>query len=308
MTQSVENKLMVIIAGPTGVGKTSTAIKLAQHYKTEIISADSRQFYKGPKIGTASPTAAELSAISHHFIANLNLDEYYNVAKFEKDALELSLKLFENHKVVFIVGGSGLYINALCHSIDDLPDADEILRQNLNTEFEKKGLKWLQDEVEHFDPTYFQQVDKKNPKRLLRALEVIKATGKTYSQQRKSTKKQRPFKILKIALNLERAELFERINSRVDSMMENGLLAEAKEYYQYRNLNSLNTVGYKELFSFFDSNISLSRAIEDIKTNTRRYAKRQITWFKKDLDFQWFSPYDHEKIIQLIDSKFDENF
>ena len=294
---------MVVIAGPTAVGKTSAAIRIAQHYQTEIISADSRQFYKGLKIGTAAPTPEELAAAPHHLIAHLNLEDYYNVSLFEQEVLALAEKLFISHDVVVVVGGSGLYINALCYGIDVLPDADEALRNAVKEGYKLKGIAWLQQEVERLDPAYYKVVDVKNPMRLMRALEVCLGTGRTYTEQRLSIKQPRPFPILKIALNLPRPELFGRINERVDQMMDMGLLDEAKQFYKYRHLNSLKTVGYKELFAFLDDEISLDQAVTDIKTNTRRYAKRQIGWFKKDTEFQWFSPNETQEIIELIDSK-----
>jgi tRNA dimethylallyltransferase len=299
-------KLMLIIAGPTAVGKTAAAITVANHFGTEIISADSRQFYKGPKIGTAAPTKEELAAATHHFVANLELDQYYNVSIFEQEALKKTDEIFARHNIVIVTGGSGLYINALCHGIDELPDADDELRDSIKNNYETRGIEWLREEVERLDPEYYEIVDIKNPKRLMRALEVCLATGKTYTSLRKSTRKERPFPILKVALNLPREELFDRINKRVDMMIESGLLEEAKRFYPQRHLNSLNTVGYKELFRYLDGEITLKRAVEDIKTNTRRYAKRQITWFKKDPDFRWFSPYETDKIIKLTEEKIKE--
>ena len=294
---------MVVIAGPTAVGKTAAAIELARHYKTEIISADSRQFYNDLKIGTAAPSTGELAAAPHHLIGHLRLDDYYNVSLFENEALSLAKELFKSHDVVVVVGGSGLYINALCYGIDELPDADEELRSFVKSNYDKKGIEWLQQEVKRLDPEYFKVVDQKNPMRLMRAVEVCLGTGKTFTEQRLSIKKSRPFPIIKIALNLPRPELFDRINRRVDLMMEEGLLEEVKGLIDYKDLNSLKTVGYKEIFAFLDGKISLEQAITDIKTNTRRYAKRQIGWFKKDKEFQWYSPDDVRNIIALIDSE-----
>ncbi len=298
-------KLMIIIAGPTAVGKTATAIEIARRLDTVIFSADSRQLYKGPVIGTAAPDEEELKAVRHYFVAELEIDEYYNVAMYEQQALKRASEIFKEKHSIVVAGGSGLYINALCHGIDELPDADERLRNDIKKSYEREGLEWLQKEVQRLDPEYFSIVDKKNPKRLMRALEVCLATGKTYTELRKSTRKKRDFEILKIALNLHREKLFERINRRVDKMMEAGLEAEARRFYPYRHLNALNTVGYKELFEYFDGKTSLERAVENIKTNTRRYAKRQITWFKKDPEFQWFSPFDTEKILETINKKIE---
>lgn len=300
---SLRNKILVVIAGPTAVGKTATAIEIAKYFKTEIISADSRQFYKNMTIGTAAPSKKELAAVPHHFIGNLELEDYYNVSIFEQEALKLTDVLFMNNEVVVVVGGSTLYVNALCYGIDDLPDADENLRAFVNDNYKKNGIEWLQKEVSRLDPEYYKIVDTKNPMRLMRAVEVCMGTGKTYTAQRLSQKKPRPFPIIKIALNLPREELFMRINKRVDNMMEMGLLEEAKSLYKYRNLNSLKTVGYKELFAFMDGKITLEQAVEDIKTNTRRYAKRQIGWFKKDAEFQWFSPFEFKPIIEMINQK-----
>lgn len=296
-------KKMIVVAGPTAVGKTSTAIKMAQHFNTEIISADSRQFYHDLKIGTAYPSPAELASVKHHLVGNLELDQYYNVSIFENQALQIANEIFEKSDYTVVVGGSGLYINALCNGIDDLPDADEYIRNSIKSDYEKFGLEWLQNQVQTLDPEYFEIVDKKNPKRLMRALEVCKATGKTYTSLRVSDKKERPFKIIKIALNLPREELFGKIATRVDLMIDCGLVDEAKSMLRFRNLNSLNTVGYKEIFSFIEGKTSLEQSIEDIKTNTRRYAKRQITWFKKDEEFKWFSPNDFDEIISYIQNQ-----
>lgn len=303
---SFSNKIMVVIAGPTAVGKTSAAIEIAKHFKTEIISADSRQFYKKMKIGTAAPTTEELEAVNHHLVGHLELEDYYNVSLFEQEALRLTDEIFQNHDVVVVVGGSGLYINALCYGIDVLPDAEDKLRTYVKAGYKEKGLEWLQMEVKRLDPEYYKVVDVKNPMRLMRALEVCLGTGKTFTEQRLFQKKPRAFPILKIALNLPRPELFARINRRVDQMMDMGLLEEAKKFYKYRELNSLKTVGYKEIFAFIEEKISLEQAVADIKTNTRRYAKRQIGWFKKDKEFQWFSPLETQEIIDLITNNLRE--
>ncbi|MBN2745789.1 MAG: tRNA (adenosine(37)-N6)-dimethylallyltransferase MiaA [Bacteroidales bacterium] len=291
---------LIVIAGPTAVGKTETAIKLAKYFKTEIISFDSRQFYGALKIGTAVPSETELKQVKHHFIGQLQLADYYNVSKFENEALRLLTQLFKSKKTVVAVGGSGLYINALCHGIDDLPDASANLRDKINNDYNMFGLEWLQNQVKELDPDYFSIVDTKNPKRLLRALEVCLTTGKTFTEQRTAIKKERDFNIIKIALNLPRTELFDRINRRVDLMMKEGLLEEVRSVYPFKDLNSLKTVGYKELFDYLNGQVELEDAIEKIKTNTRRYAKRQIMWFKKDLDYKWFNPNDIEYIIEYI--------
>ena len=281
------NKKLILIAGPTAVGKTSYAIKLAQEHNTEIISTDSRQFYRELKIGTATPTKEELAAAPHHFIGNLSISDYYNVSIYEKEAIIKIEELFKTHDTVIAVGGSGLYIDALCYGIDNLPDAEPKLRQEIKDKFAKYGIEYLQDEVRKLDPKYFENADIQNHKRLQRALEVCIQTGKTYSSQRSEKKQVRDFEIEKIVLNMPREILYDRINKRVDIMIEEGLIDEVKALIPYKDLNALNTVGYKELFQHFNNEISLEQAITDIKTHSRRYAKRQITWFKRYEDFNW---------------------
>ncbi len=288
----MKNKKLILIAGPTAVGKTSLAIDIARKYDTEIISTDSRQFYKEMQIGTAAPTVEELAKVKHHFIGNLSIQDYYNVSIFEQQAIMTLQKLFEKKDIVVAVGGSGLYIDALCYGIDDLPDADRDIRSGIKENYKEFGIEYLQNEVKKLDPHYYAIADIKNPKRLQRALEVIYATGKTYSSQRTEKRKDREFKIDKFVLNMDRDILYERINKRVDMMMEQGLEKEARRLYPYKELNALNTVGYKELFSYFDGEISLEQAIIDIKTHSRRYAKRQITWFKRDDSFVWIKGID----------------
>jgi len=281
------NKKLIIIAGPTAVGKTAYAIKLAKKYNTDIISTDSRQFYREMNIGTASPTKDEMLAATHHFIDNLSIHDYYNVAMYEKEAIQLLSDLFKTKDIVIAVGGSGLYIDALCYGIDELPDANDEIRNSIKEKYRENGIKYLQDEVKRLDPDYYETADVKNHKRLQRALEVIYETGKTYSSQRTQHKKNRPFEIEKIVLNMPREILYERINKRVDLMIEQGLIEEAKTLYPFKELNALNTVGYKELFEYFDGKISKDQAITDIKTHSRRYSKRQVTWFKRYDDFEW---------------------
>lgn len=282
-----QKKELIVIAGPTAVGKTSYAIELAKKYKTEILSADSRQFYRELQIGTAAPTEKELAAAPHHFIGNLSIHDYYNVSIYEQEALSLIEKLFQKHDKIIVVGGSGLYIDALCYGIDELPDADEELRSDIKRRFAEEGIEYLQKEVERLDPEFYKIVDQNNHKRLQRALEVCIATGKTYSSQRSNKRKKRPFKVRKIVLNMDRQILYNRINKRVDIMMEQGLLEEVKSLFTHRKLNALKTVGYTELFRHLDGEISLDQAVTDIKTNSRRYSKRQITWFKRYDDFEW---------------------
>lgn len=297
------NPLLVVLAGPTAVGKTGVALQLAQEFGTEIISSDSRQFYREMKIGTAVPSDEELTKVPHHFIRHLSIHEQYDVSRFETEALAKLEQLFLEHKIVIMTGGSGLYINAVCKGFDELPDRDRDLRKKLQALFDKEGIIALQEKLQKLDPLYFEKVDKNNPNRLLRAIEVCEVTGKPYSQLRRGQVKERPFRILKIALNRDREELFERIAVRTDQMMADGLLDEVKSLLPHRHENALNTVGYKELFEYLDGNISLEQAITNIKTNTRRYAKRQLTWFKKDPEYHWFHPERIEEIATFIATK-----
>jgi len=295
-------KTLVVIVGPTASGKTDVAIHLAKRYDAEIISADSRQFYKEIPIGTAAPDAEQLAQVKHHFVGHLSIFDTYNVSKFEQDVMSLLEEQFNRKEIMFLVGGSGLYVDAVCKGIDDLPDPDEALREELNKKFEKYGLEYLQQELKRLDEAYYRQVDLKNPKRLMRALEVCLQTGKKYSELRKNKHADRPFNILKIGLEVERQELFKRIAFRTDLMIRSGWLEEAEKVYPYRELNSLNTVGYKELFKYLDGEWTLEKAIEKIKTNTRRYAKRQMTWFKKDKQITWFHPEDMTDMIRFLES------
>jgi tRNA dimethylallyltransferase len=293
---------LIIITGPTAVGKTAFSIRLARHFGTEIISADSRQFYSEMRIGTAFPTPEELSAVRHHFVGNLSVKDEYNVARYEQEVLEKLRVLFGTHDAVVMCGGSGLYIDAVCRGIDDLPDHDPSLRETLKEELAEKGLEAMVEKLETLDPEYAEIVDRRNPNRVLRALEVCLQTGTTYSSMRKNVPRQRPFHIIRLGLDLPREELFRRIETRVDAMMAGGLLDEARALLPFRHLNALNTVGYKELFAFMDGNISLEQAIADIKTNTRRYARRQLTWFRRDKDMAWFSPDDFEGALEYVNS------
>ncbi len=294
---------LIVVLGPTAIGKTALSIKLANHFKTEIISSDSRQFYKEMKIGTAVPSPEKLNAVKHHFIGNLSISDYYNVSKFEQEALQKLEKIFSLNQFAIMVGGSGLYIDAVCNGIDDLPDPDKKLRDKIKDNYKILGIEALQKKLKELDPEYYSIVDLKNPKRLMRAIEVCLQTGKTYTSLRKNKADNRDFNIIKIGLNCERQELFERINLRVDKMTEDGLLDEVKNLNKFRNLNSLNTVGYKEIFDFLDNKITFKRAIENIKTNTRRYAKRQLTWFKRDESIKWFNPSEINKIILYLSEK-----
>lgn len=292
-----------MITGPTACGKTDVAIQLAKHYQTHIISADSRQFYRQLIIGAATPNAEQLSEAPHHFIGQLSVEEYYNVFKFEQDALNLCNELFKSYQVVILTGGSGLYLDALTKGIDLLPDPDPELRASLNAMFENEGLQILQSKLKELDPEYFEQVDQSNPVRLIRAIEVCTLTGEKYSQLRNQTHENRPFDILKIVLDRPKEELHQRIELRTELMIQEGLIDEVKSLTPFRALNALNTVGYKEIFQYLDGNITLDQAITDIKTNTRRYAKRQLTWFRRDLDYHWINANNWSEIQFLIDSK-----
>ena len=290
MNPKPSQKTLIAIVGPTAVGKTAVAIKLAQKLHTEIISADSRQFYREMAIGTAKPTAEELAQAKHHFVDSHSITESFSVGDFEKQGLQLLETLFKKHDTVILVGGSGLYIKAICEGFDELPSASIETREKLNLEFAEKGIIYLQEKLKVADPVYYEQVDLNNPQRLIRALEVIETTGKPFSSYRKATVNSRPFNIIKIGLNLPREILYQRINQRVDEMLKQGLIEEVRSLLPYRELNALNTVGYSELFDYFDGKTDLNTAVELIKQNTRRFAKRQLTWFRKDADMQWFQP------------------
>lgn len=280
--EAINKPTLIVIGGPTAVGKTSYAIEIAKKYKTSIISADSRQFYKEMRIGTSFPTEEELSQAPHYFVGHLSIQDYYSVSKFEQDVLKLLPTLFSQNPIVIMTGGSGLYLDAVCKGIDDLPDPDLDIRQQVIELYEKEGIEALRRRLRHLDPAFCDSNDLANHKRMMRALEVSLQTGKPYSEWLTQASKKRDFDIQKYYLNRPREILFDRINRRVDQMMEEGLLDETRSLYAFKHLNSLNTVGYKELFAFFDHQISLEEAIEKIKVNTRRYAKRQITWFKRE--------------------------
>jgi len=302
MNKKQEKPLLVIITGPTAVGKTNLCIDLALEYNTEILSCDSRQFYKEISIGTAKPTKSELAKVKHHFIEHLSVKDYYNVSEYEDDAIQKLDNLFKKKNIVFMTGGSGLYIDAVCNGIDSLPNPSAELRKKLKDKYEDEGIESIQKHLKEIDPEYYDIVDIKNPNRILRALEVCIESGEKYSELRKSIKKERSFRILKIVLNIERQELFQRINYRVDIMIKNGLLDEVKNVFLLKDYNALKTVGYREIFAYLENEIELNQAIENIKTNTRRYAKRQLTWLKKDSEYHWFSPNQKKEIIELINS------
>lgn len=278
---------LIVIAGPTAVGKTKFCLNLAKKYQTSIISADSRQFYRELKIGTAAPTEQELQTVPHYFIAHLSIHDYYSTSRFEQDVLQLLPSLFQQNQVVIMTGGSGLYLDTVCHGIDELPDPDPEIRQYVIALYEKKGIEELRKQLRILDYDYYQKVDIANYKRLMRAIEVSLQTGMPYSKFLQQKRKKRDFEIEKYCLVRPREILFERINQRVDEMMENNLLQEAKQLHPYKKLNALNTVGYKELFQYIEGQITLEEAINNIKVNTRRYAKRQLNWFKRDPNYQY---------------------
>ena len=293
------------MAGPTASGKTATAIKLAKAFDAEIISADSRQFYKELSIGTAAPTAEELAQVKHHFVHNLSVEDKYDVADYEKDVLSYLKEYFKTKNVAIMVGGSGLFIDAVCKGLDSIPDISDEVRTKVTKMLEEGGLEALQKEVERVDMPYFQIVDKQNPRRLQRALEVYYQTGRPYSTFRQGNTTKRDFNIIKLAILWDRDKLIERINKRVDLMMEQGLLDEVRSVYSKRYLNSLNTVGYKELFDYLDGKCSLEQAVEQIKINTRQYAKRQMTWLRKHGDYQWFTIEEADELFNTLFEKFN---
>lgn len=294
-------KYLVVIAGPTGVGKTALAINLAKHFSTKVLSADSRQFYKEMSIGTAKPTPAELKEAEHLFIDSLSIHDNYSIGDFERDAIKALDELFKEHQIVFLVGGSGLYINAVLYGVDEFENVSEATKEKVRKQYEEKGLTWLQEQIQTLDPDYYNTVDTNNPQRLQRALEVCLETGKPYSSFLSNNKKQRNFESIKILINTDREKLYDRINKRVDNMIREGLVEEAKALYPNKNLNALNTVGYKELFSHFSGEIDLPSAIDLIKQKTRNYAKRQLTWFNNQDTYETFGPDDSDKLKAYIE-------
>lgn len=295
---------LISIIGPTGIGKTATGIRLARHFSSEIISADSRQFFREMKIGTAVPPEEELALVPHHFIGHKSIFEEYSVGDFERDAIQKIDELFKEHNVLFMVGGSGLYVDAVTKGLNDFPKTDPKIRKKLNRRFQEKGIKTLQEELKKRDPGYYGKVDLENPHRIIRALEICISTEKPYSSFLNQHKEKRPFQNLKIGLDAPRETIYSRIETRVDEMMEKGLLEEVRTLLPHKKLNALNAVGYKELFQYLEDEISLDLAISEIKKNTRRFAKRQLTWFKKDPEIVWF-PYDGplEEILRFIAQK-----
>lgn len=303
MPAMAPNKTLIVIVGPTGIGKTALAISLARRFSTEIISADSRQFFKEMEIGTAKPSAEELAAAPHHFINSHSIQTFFSTGDFELQAIELINHLFRKHELLIMVGGSGLYIDAVCTGLDDLPETDLNIRENLNRQLVTEGLEAIKQQLSIADPEYYQKVDQSNPQRLIRGLEFFLSTGTKLSAHFTNSKKVRPFNILKIGLNMDRTALYDRINQRVDKMMESGLLEEVKKLQPFRTYNALHTVGYTELFAYLDNEIALATAVEQIKQNTRRFAKRQLTWFRRDDSIAWFEPDQENAIISYISQK-----
>lgn len=295
-------KTLFVLIGPTGVGKTDLSLNIAELLECDIVSADSRQMYADLKIGTAAPTPDQLARVKHHFVGNLSLTDYYSAARYEEEAISCLTHLFTQNDYALLTGGSMMYVDAVCKGIDDIPTVDAETRAFMMERYEKEGLESLCAELRLLDPEYYHTVDLKNPKRVIHALEICHMTGRTYTSYRTQSSKERPFRIVKIGLRREREELYERINRRVDIMMEEGLLDEVKSVQPYRHLNSLNTVGYKELFMHLDGEWTLDFAIEKIKQNSRIYSRKQMTWFKRDEEIHWFHPEESEEIIKFVQS------
>lgn len=296
----MNTKRLIVVVGATGSGKTDLSIRLARYFDAPILSTDSRQIYRGLPIGTAQPTAGQLAAAEHHFIATHDITENFSCGEFEVQALALLDRLFASHDTVIAVGGSGLYVQALCEGMDDLPHADVQLREELNRRLDSEGLGSLLEELRRLDPEYYDRVDRNNPARVLRALEVCLQTGRPYSSMRTGERRKRDFRFVKIGIEMDRDVLYDRINRRVDAMVADGLEEEARAVYRFRNLNSLQTVGYKEMFEYFDGTISFEEAVDLIKRNTRRYAKRQMTWFRRDGGIRWFSNGEFDAVVKYV--------
>lgn len=291
---------LIVLVGPTGVGKTEASLRLAEQFRTCIVSADSRQIYADLKIGTAAPAPEQLQRIRHHFIGILKLTDYYSAARYETEAMKLLETLFAEQETVLLTGGSMMYVDALCKGIDEIPTVDDETRRLMLHKYEAEGLERLRAELKLSDPEYYKMVDLKNPKRIVHALEICYMTGKTYTSFRIRQQKERPFRILKVGLTRDREELYDRINLRVDRMMEDGLVEEARRVYPYRTLNSLNTVGYKELFKYMDDEWTLPHAVSKIKQNSRIYSRKQMTWFKRDKEIRWFHPEQETEILEYL--------
>ena len=294
------NKTLIVITGPTAVGKTALCLEIAKHFDIPIINADSRQIYRELRIGTAQPTKEQMQEVKHYFVGTLGLDDYYSASLFEQQVLECLEQQFLTNDYALLSGGSMMYIDAVCDGIDDIPTIDDETRTLMKQRLADEGLEALVEELRRLDPEYYEIVDRQNPRRVVHALEICTMTGKTYTSFRKREKRQRPFQIIKIGLNRPREELYDRINQRVDQMMADGLLEEARSLYPLRHLNALNTVGYKELFDYLEGRWPLEEAVERIKGNTRRYARKQLTWYKKDPQIRWFHPQETEQIISYI--------
>lgn len=293
---------LIVLIGPTGVGKTELSLRLAEHFGTCIISADSRQLYADLKIGTAAPTAEQLQRVRHYFVGTLSLTDYYSAAQYETEVMAKLEELFQQHDTVVLTGGSMMYVDAVCKGIDDIPTVDNETRQLMLQKYEEQGLEQLCAELRILDPEYYKIVDLRNPKRVIHALEICYMTGKTYTSFRTQRKKERPFRIIKIGLTREREELYDRINRRVLQMIDEGLVEETRKVLPHRSLNSLNTVGYKEIFNYLDGNWNLEFAIEKIQQNTRIYSRKQMTWFKRDSEIRWFHPEQEAQILEYIHS------
>ena len=296
----MSTKQLIVITGPTAVGKTDLCIQIAQRLGIPIINADSRQLFRELRIGTASPTAEQQQRVKHYFVGTLSIGDYYSASMYEQEVTGLLKELFKNSDYALLSGGSMMYVDAVCNGIDDIPTVDDVTRATLKRRLAEEGLEALVAELKQLDPEHYEVVDRQNPRRVVHALEICHMTGKTYTSFRKAVKRQHPFRIVKIGLNREREELYHRINLRVEQMMKEGLIEEAKSMLPYRNENALNTVGYKELFNYFDGIWDLEEAVERIKGNTRRYARKQLTWFKRDEQMRWFHPDNQESIMNYI--------
>jgi len=299
-------KVLIIIAGPTGVGKTDISIEIAKHFDAEILSCDSRQFYRELGIGVAKPTDVQQKEIKHHFIDNVSVTERYSIWQYENDAIRLLDEYFKTHNIAIMCGGSGLYIDAVCNGIDLMPDPDPVIRQEVIDMYNQKGIEALRFELQRIDPIYYAQVDLKNPQRIMRGIEMTRQTGKPFSEFRTKAKQKRNFKTIKILVNTERNSLYNRINKRVDAMIDNGLVEEARNLIKYRELTALKTIGYLELFDYFDGKTSLEEAVELIKRNSRRYARRQITWFHRNNEYTECEP-EENAIMHIINRNLQTN-
>jgi tRNA dimethylallyltransferase len=299
----MHQRKLIVLVGPTAVGKTSVAITLARHFGTEIISADSRQIFRELTIGTAKPSPVELQQVPHHFVNTHSIHEPYDAAQYGRDALLLITKLFAKNKYLILCGGSGLYVKAVCEGFDEIPDIPEIIRENLMKEYEQHGIRLLQDKMMTLDPEHYQEIDKQNPHRLIRALEVLQGTGKSIRSFQKKNKVEHAFSIVKIGLTLPREVLYDRIDRRMDDMISEGLFAEAESLYPFRNINALQTVGYQEIFDYMDGKYDREEAVRLLKRNSRRYAKRQLTWFQRDSEIIWMEPHNIDGIIRAIEGK-----